>query len=91
MSAAGAFRDAVPSGDVIPFPRAGESPFMVNGVPVMLGIDEAAEKVHMSRHFVRELCLRGDVVSVRAGSSGRGKIFVNLASLVGYLNGARGC
>ncbi len=86
MSAAGTFQ-AVPSGDVIPFP--GASPFTVDGVPVMLGIDEAAARVNMSRHFVRDLCLRGDVVSVRAGSSGRGKIFVNLASLVDYLNGAR--
>ena len=80
---------AVPSGDVVPFPGAVETPFTVDGVPVMLGIDEAAARVKMSRHFVRELCLRGAVVCVRAGSSGRGKIFVNFASLVNYLNGAR--
>lgn len=82
--------EAVEAVNVVQFPGAGESPFMENGVPVMLGIDEAAERVHMTRHFVRDLCLKGAVANVRAGSSGRGKIYVNLGSLVAYLNGARG-
>lgn len=57
----------------------------------MLTINECAEPVKgLSKHTVRELVGRGELVSVRAGVGKNGKILVSKASLFEYLGNAKG-
>lgn len=51
-------------------------------IPTMLTIVEAAEVTNLSAYRIRQLCLSGQIVHIRAGS----KILVNLDRLVEYLN-----
>lgn len=51
-------------------------------IPTMLTIVEAAEVTNLSAYRIRQLCLSGQIVHIRAGN----KILVNLDRLVEYLN-----
>jgi len=55
---------------------------MGNDTPVMLTIKEAAAETKLAEHFIRQLCLTGRIVNVRAGK----KYLVNYHKLVDYLN-----
>ena len=55
---------------------------MNNGVPVMLTIPQAAERLGLPVHFVRACVFDGRAVSVRAGS----KYLINLNRFIDYLN-----
>lgn len=51
--------------------------------PVMLTINQTAERVGLSAYFIRKLALNGTIRAIRAGS----KIYINNDSLDEYLNG----
>jgi excisionase family DNA binding protein len=52
-------------------------------VPTMLTLREAAKRTGLSYDFLRKLCLRGEIVHVRAGA----KFLVNFEKLLDFLNG----
>lgn len=53
----------------------------------MLTINECCELVKgLSRHTLRELVGRGEIVSFRAGAGKNGKILVSRASLLSYID-----
>ena len=54
-------------------------------VPVMLTIKEASQATGLSYDFLHKLCVRNQVVNVRAGS----KYLINQRKLVEYLNTGR--
>ena len=56
---------------------------MAKRIPIMLTIKEAAERVHLSVHFIRTLVWEDKIPYVKAGN----KYLVNLGKLVDYLNG----
>lgn len=52
-------------------------------VPTMITITQAAAETGLSYDHLRKLCLRGEIVHVRAGR----KFLINKEKLVGFLNG----
>ncbi len=63
-------------------------PYMKGGiimddVPVMLTVKEAAETFGIAQHHARMLALSGAVAATRAG---RSKILINKGSLIDYFN-----
>lgn len=51
-------------------------------VPRMLTIKETAKETGLAEYFIRQLCISGEIVTVKAGS----KYLVNLDRLIEYLN-----
>ncbi len=56
---------------------------MENNIPRMLTINEAASMFNLPRHFIRQLCISGQFVTVRAGK----KYLLNAARFADFLNG----
>lgn len=52
-------------------------------IPRMLGIRETAQLFGLPQHFVRQLVIKGEIISVKAGN----RYLVNCDKLVEYLNG----
>lgn len=52
-------------------------------IPTMIGLKEASKMTGLSYDFLRKLCLRGEIVHVRAGC----RFLINLEKLVEFLNG----
>ena len=52
------------------------------GLPQMLTIKEASEKTGISYEHIRQMCLAGSIVHVKAGA----KYLINAARLADYLN-----
>lgn len=57
-----------------------------NRVPLMLPIKEVASRTGLSYFFIRQLCLKGEIVHVRAGT----KYLINFPKFIDYLNGEAG-
>lgn len=51
-------------------------------VPTMVGIKEASSRTGVSYDYLRKLCLRKQIVHIRAGR----RYLINLEKLVDYLN-----
>lgn len=51
-------------------------------IPEMVSIKEAARRTGLSYYFLRNACLRGEIVHIRAGA----KILINFNRLCEYLN-----
>jgi len=51
-------------------------------VPEMLTLNEESERTGLSYNFLRGLCLRGEIVHIRAGK----KYLINHTKFVEYLN-----
>lgn len=56
------------------------------GIPQMLTIKEAAEKTGISYEHIRQMCINGQLVHVKAGR----KFLINAARLTEYLNKGEG-
>lgn len=54
-----------------------------NNVPLMLSINETAKLLGITPHYARQLALSGKVKAVRVG---RGKILINVQSVVEFFN-----
>ena len=54
-------------------------------MPKMITLKEAAAKSGLSYNCLRNLCLSGELVHIRAGN----KILVNEEKLIDYLNGEK--
>ena len=52
-------------------------------IPVMISIKEAAERFNLPENLIRQLVITKKVFSIQ---SGKKKYFINLGSLVNYLN-----
>lgn len=50
--------------------------------PTMLTIKEAAKRSGLAQHYLRQLCISGKIVFVRAGN----KYLINYDLLIAYLN-----
>lgn len=53
-------------------------------VPKMRTINETAEITGLAAHFIRQLCLSGQIVTVKAGR----KYLINLDRFIEFLNAA---
>ena len=51
-------------------------------IPEMLPIKTVSERTGLSYSFLRGLCLRGEIVHVRAGT----KYLINMSRFIDYLN-----
>lgn len=51
-------------------------------MPWMITLKQAAEKTGLSYNFLRQMCLKGEIAHVRAGS----KFLINSEKLAEYLN-----
>lgn len=51
-------------------------------IPTMVGLAEASSKTGVSYDYLRKLCLRNQIVHIRAGR----RYLINLEKLVDYLN-----
>lgn len=51
--------------------------------PIMLTINQVAERLNLPTHFIRKLCWEDKIIYVMAGS----KYLINYRKLVDYLNG----
>lgn len=54
----------------------------MSSIPTMLTINRAAERSGLAPHHLRQLCVQGKIVYVRAGS----KYLINFEKLVDHLN-----
>ena len=61
-------------------------PEVVDLIPQMVTLKEAAARTGLSYDFLRKACLHGSIVHIRCGS----KFLINFDKLVEYLNTARG-
>ena len=50
--------------------------------PIMLTINQTAERSGLAAHYIRQLCVQGKIVHCRAGS----KYLVNFEKFVEFLN-----
>ena len=53
-----------------------------NEVPVMLTINETAAKTNLAKHYVRQCCLKNQIVHVRCGK----RILINFNKFIEFLN-----
>ena len=51
-------------------------------LPTMLTIKELAQKTNLSYNHIRQLCLKNEIVYIKAGS----KYLINLDKFIEYLN-----
>lgn len=58
-------------------------------IPIMWGLQEAADITGISYDHIRRLCLQGRVKCIRVGAK-QSKILLNAASLVEVMNGSEG-
>ncbi len=52
-------------------------------IPRMLGIKETSQLFGLPQHFIRQLVIKGEIISVKAGN----RYLVNCDKLIEYLNG----
>lgn len=55
-------------------------------MPEMITIKEAAQRTGLSYDFLRKLCLKGQIIHIRAGA----KFLINFDKLVEWLNTSKG-
>lgn len=55
-----------------------------NVIPEMIPIKEAAKRTGLSYYYLRNACLRGEIVHIRAGA----KILINFNRLCDFLDSA---
>ena len=53
-----------------------------NEVPVMLTINETAAKTNLAKHYIRQCCLKNQIVHVRCGK----RILINFNKFIEFLN-----
>jgi len=53
-----------------------------NEVPVMLTINETATKTNLAKHYIRQCCLKNQIVHVRCGK----RILINFNKFIEFLN-----
>ena len=63
----------------------GSDPIKIdNVIPEMIPIKEAAKRTGLSYYYLRNACLRGEIVHIRAGA----KILINFNRLCDFLDSA---
>lgn len=58
----------------------------MNDVPTMVTIKEASVKTGLSYDFIRKLCLRNEIIHIKAGN----KFLINFEKFIDFLNGEGG-
>ncbi len=58
----------------------------MNDVPTMLTIKDCASKTGLSYDFIRKLCLRNEIIHIKAGN----KFLINFEKFIDFLNGEGG-